>query len=144
MLLEYEDCDSVKIFKQFKGRFYNARKTIPTSKYPAIFVHVESVARESFGIRRQDLWNMTVKVMLYTLDHSENDMNDHYAWVQGIDRVCRENPHLALTGGDDLSIQKADLETAAYNFAHGENFMISETDATIIAQTKLCLANKIC
>lgn len=144
LLLEYEDCNDEKIFEQFKGKFYNAKQTIPDSKFPAIFIYISSADRQPFGIRRQDLWNLTVKVQMYTLDHAENDMNQHYAWVQGLDRVCRENPHLFIDGDDDLSIQKADLETAAYDFASGDEFLVSETDATVMVQTKLCLANKIC
>jgi len=142
--MDYEDNDGVKIFEKFKGRmFYNAKKSIPSTKYPALFVYIEGGSREPFGIKRQDMWNLNLKVMIYTLDHSENDMDDHYKYVEGLDRVCRVNPRWFITGADDLQIHKGDLETFAFNFAFGENFVISETDATVAVSTKLCLANQI-
>ena len=144
MLIAYEDNDGVKIFEQFKGHiYYNAKLSIPTSKYPAMFVYIADVSREPFAIKRTDWWNITVKVLLYTLDHSENDMDYHYKWTEGIDRVFRVNPRMHLDGDEDLSIHKGDLESSIFNFAFGDNFVISETDATVMIKTKLCLANQI-
>jgi len=144
MLMEYEDNHGNKIFEQFKGNiFYNTKKSIPDTRYPALFIFVDSGSREPFGIKRQDIWNLPVKVMLYTLDRSENDMDDHYKWIEGLDRVCRVNPRWHLDGKEDLSIHKGDLDSWAYNFAFGDNFVISETDATVNVMTKMCLANQI-
>ena len=146
LLLEYEDNDNVKIFKAFQdsgGIFYNAKKSIPTSRYPALWIWDTSVGRESFGIKRQDWWVLDIKILMFTYDNSENDMNLHYKWVEGIDRVCRTNPHLHKAGGDDLGIHKADLEDASYQFAFEGNFVISETECSIPVRTKMCLANQI-
>lgn len=144
LLMDYTDLHGDKIFEQFKGKiFYNTKLSIPTSKYPALFVYIGDVSREPFGIKRQDLWNINVRLLLYTLDHSENDMDIHYKWVEGIDRVFRVNPRMHITGDIDLGIHKGDLESASFNFAFGDNFVISETDATITIKTKLCLANQI-
>ena len=144
MLFAYEDNNGVKIFEQFKGKvFYNAKLSIPTSKYPAMFIFVDDGSREPLAIKRQDWWIINVKVMIYTLDHSENSMDDHYKWVEGIDRVCRVNPRWVLDGEEDLRIHKGDLETFTYDFARGDNFVVSETDATVGVRTKLCLANQI-
>ena len=144
MLFDYEDNDGVKIFQQFKGKvFYNAKLSIPTSKYPALFIFVDDGNREPFAIKRQDWWLINVKVMIYTLDPSENSMDDHYKWIEGIDRVCRVNPRWVLDGEEDLQVHKGDLENWAYEFARGDNFVVSETDATVTVMTKLCLANQI-
>ena len=144
MLMAYEDNDGNKIFEQFKGHiYYNAKLSIPESKYPALFIFIDNTTRDPFAIKRTDWWEMQVKVMLYTLDHSENDMDDHYKWAEGIDRVCRVNPRWVLDGGEDLQIHKGDMENVSFNFAFGENFVISETDATVAVRTKLCLAKQI-
>ena len=144
MLMEYQDLHGVKIFEPFKGKiFYNAKLSIPTSKYPAMFVYVGDVSREPFAIKRTDWWNINFKVLLYTLDHSENDMDNHYKWTEGADRVFRTNPRMHITGEADLSIHKGDLENISYNFAFGDNFVISESELTITVKTKLCLANQI-
>lgn len=144
LLMAYEDNEGVKLFEVFKGKvFYNAKLSIPTSKYPSMSIHISDLSREPFAIKRQDWWIMNVKVMIYTLDHSENDMNFHYKCIEGIDRVCRVNPHLHITGKPELSIHKADLEDAIFNFAFGDNAIISESESTIGVRTKLCLANQI-
>ena len=144
MLMDYEDNDGNKIFQQFKGKvYYNAKLSIPTSKYPAMFIFVDDGSREPFAIKRTDWWIINVKVMIYTLDHSENSMDDHYKWVEGIDRVCRVNPRWVISGEEDLHIHKGDLEAFTYDFARGDNFVVSETDATVTVRTKLCLANQI-
>ena len=144
MLMAYEDNEGVKIFEQFKGKiFYNSKLSVPTSKYPALFIYVGDVSREPFAIKRQDWWNINLKIMMYTLDHSENDMDIHYKWVEGLDRVFRTNPRMHLDGEEDLSIHKGDVESVSYNFAFGDSFVISETDATITVKTKLCLANQM-
>lgn len=144
MLMNYTDNNGVKIFERFKGHiFYNAKKSIPTSNYPALFIFVDTGNREPFGIRRQDLWNINIKVYFYTLDHSENSMDDHYKWVEGLDRVCRINPRWHISGKEDLSIHKGDLNDYNFDFAFGDNFVISETEADVIVMTKLCLANQV-
>lgn len=144
LLMAYQDNDGIKLFEQFKGHiFYKAKLSIPTSKYPAMFLSIDSVTREPMGIKRQDWWIMNLKISLYTLDHSENDMDFHYKCVEGIDRVCRVNPHLHIAGKDDLSIHKADLEDASYDFLYGDSVVISESESTIGIRTKLCLANQI-
>jgi hypothetical protein len=144
MVMEYSDNDGKKIFEQFKGKiFYNAKLSIPTSKYPALFVYVGDISREPFALKRQDWWVINFKFLLYTLDHSENDMDDHYKWAEGLDRVFRLNPRMHLTGEEDLGIHKGDVESVAFNFAFGDNFVISETDATITIRTKLCPANQM-
>ena len=144
MIMTYEDNNGVKIFEKFKSRiYYNAKKSIPSSKYPAMFVFFDGGNREPFGIRRQDWWMSNLKVIIYTLDHSENDMDDHYKWTEGIERVCRLNPRWVLEGDEDLSIHKGDLESFSYDFAFGDNFVISETDHTIGLRLKLCPANQI-
>lgn len=144
LLMAYEDNDGVKIFEIFKGKVtYNAKKSIPESKYPNLAIYCQNVTRDPFAIKRQDLWNINVKVVIYTMDASENDMDDIYKWAEGIDRVCRVNPRLHLEGSEDLSINKADLEDASYEFAFGDNFIISEMEANMKVQTKLCLANQI-
>lgn len=143
-LMSYEDNEGVKIFEQFKGHiFYNMKQSIPKAYFPALFIYVDGGSREPFGIKRQDWWVLDVKVMIYTKDETENDMDDHYKWVEGIDRVCRTNPRLHIDGSADLSVHKADLENWTFDFAHGDEFLISETDATIGIRTKMCLANQV-
>ncbi|MHA1136511.1 MAG: hypothetical protein ACTSSE_08495 [Candidatus Thorarchaeota archaeon] len=142
MLMDYEDNDGVKIFEQFKGHiFYNAKKSTPT--YPAMYVFVDGGSRDPLAIKRQDWWNIEVKVFMYTKDPSENSMDDHYLWTEGLDRVCRINPHWYIDGEEDLGIHKGDLQNWEYEFAYGEKFVFSETEATINVSRKQCLANKI-
>lgn len=144
LLMAYKDNDGVNLFEQFKGHvFYKAKLSIPTSKYPAMFLVIDGVTREPMGIKRQDWWIMNLRVVIYTLDHSENDMDFHYKCIEGIDRVCRVNPHLHIDGKTDLSIHKADLEDAVYDFSFGDGFVISESESTVGIRTKLCLANQI-
>lgn len=142
MLMAYDDNEGVKIFEQFKGSiFYNAKRSTPT--YPVMYVFVESGSREPLAIKRQDWWAVNVKVFFYTKDPSENSMDDHYKWVEGLDRVCRVNPRWHIDGEEDLAIHKGDLETWSLTFDYGESFVISETEATVTVRTKLCLANQI-
>lgn len=144
LLMEYEDNEGVKFFQIFKGKvFYNAKLSIPTSKYPSLSIHISDLSREPLAIRRTDWWVMSIKVIVYTLDHSENDMDFHYKCVEGIDRVCRVNPHLHIDGKPDLSIHKADLEDASFTFAFGDKAIISESESTVVVRTKLCLASQI-
>lgn len=144
LLMDFEDNNGVKFFEQFKGNiFYNAKQSIPESKYPALFVYDDGLTREPFGIKRQDWWVMDYKILIYTLDHSENDMDFHYKCVEAVDRVCRENPRMHIAGKEDLSIHKGDVEDASYEFAFGDNFVISETEMSIGIRTKVCLANQL-
>lgn len=144
LLMAYKTNEGERIFEKFKGNiFLNAKQSIPSSKYPALFIFIAEGSREPLAIKRQDWWNLTVKVMIYTLDHSENDMDDHYIWAEGLDRVFRVNPRATIEGKEDLQIHKADLQDWKFNFAFGDEFLISETEATVAIKTKLCLANQI-
>ena len=142
LMMDYEDNQGIKIFEQFKGHiFYNPKRSTPT--YPAMFIFVGSGNREPLAIKRQDWWNIDIKVYFYTKDPTETSMNDHYKWIEGLDRVCRVNPRWDLDGEPDLAIHKGDLETWNFDFTYGDNFVISETEATVTVRTKVCLANQI-
>jgi len=142
LMMDYTDNQGIKIFEQFKGHIYlNPILSAPT--YPAMSINVSSGNREPLAIKRQDWWNLNLTVFFVTKDPSENSMNDHYKWIEGLDRVCRVNPRWDLDGEPDLAIHKGDLETWNFTFDHGDSFIISETEATVTVRTKVCLANQI-
>jgi len=142
MLMDYQDNEGVKIFEQFKGQiFYNYKKSTPT--YPAMSINVSSGNRDPLAIKRQDWWNITITVFFVTKDPSENSMDDHYKWIEGLDRVCRVNPRWHIDGEPDLAIHKGDLESWSLEFGSGKSYVMSETEATVNVKTKLCLAKQI-
>ena len=144
LLMAYEDNEGVKFFQVFKGSvFYNAKLSLPTSNYPIMSIYIASGSRDPFALKRQDWWVMNVNVSILTLDHSENDMDFHYKCIEGIDRVCRVNPHLHIEGKADIGVHKADLEDWNYSFARGDKAIISESESTIGVMRKQCLANQI-
>lgn len=139
LMLPYENDASIKIFEKFKGVYYNARKSLPDQRFPAVFLYVDSIGRDPFAIKRTDWWMVRATVVFYTKDHNENSMDQHYLWVEGLDRVCRVNPRLGGISG----VHKTDLDDVDYTFGYGKVYVMSETKCTVNIRTKLCLAKKL-